>query len=267
MPGPGTLLESLARLGYASKAFVYGLMGTLAAMAAFEYGGDVTDSRGALRVVLGQPFGTAVLFVLALGLCGYAAWRVLDAVLDPERHGTDAGGLVERVGNFIRGLIYGGVGLEAFRLARGLRGGGGEAEIRSYTARALALPLGEWLVGAIGLIVAAYGASQIVGAIRHTDDPSMRLHDLSSDKRRLLMRISRFGVAARALIVVTVGVFLVRAAVRHDPGETHGVRESVVELAGMSEGRWALAAIAFGLIAYAVDQALHAKYKRIRSPI
>ena len=38
----------------------------------------------------------------------------------------------------------------------------------------------------------------------------------------------------------------------------------MVELAGMVEGRWLLAVIASGLLAYAVDQAIHAKYRRIR---
>jgi hypothetical protein len=41
--------------------------------------------------------------VLALGLCGYAAWRILDATMDPDKHGTDFGGLVVRIGNVIRG--------------------------------------------------------------------------------------------------------------------------------------------------------------------
>lgn len=262
------MIESLARAGYASKAFIYGLIGVLAAMAAFRQGGQVTDTRGALRVVLTQPFGNLVLLVLAVGLCGYAVWRVLDAVLDPERHGTDFKGLVTRIGNFLRALIYGGVGIEAFRLARGLRASGGsDAKVRAWTSRIMDLPLGEWLVGLGGLIIAAYGVSEIIEAVKHSHDENMDVSSIPPRRRSVLMKISRFGVAARAAIIVTVGIFLVRAAMRHDAGEAHGVRESVLEMAGMAEGRWLLGAIAFGLIAYAVDQALHAKYRRIRSPI
>ena len=84
--------------------------------------------------------------------------------------------------------------------------------------------------------------------------------------RRLLNSISRFGVAARAVIIVALGILLVRAALRHDAGEAEGVRGSMLELAGAG-GQWALTFIALGLIAYAVDQALHARYRRIRSPI
>ena len=262
------MLESLARLGYASKAFIYGLIGVLAAMAAFHQGGRVTDTRGALVVILSQPFGNGVLVVLAAGLWGYAVWRMLDALLDPDRRGTDVKALAVRVGSFVRGAVYGGVGLEAFRLARGLRSSGGsDANVRFWTSRLMSMPLGQWLVGLGGLIVAAYGVSQIAGALNNTDDRGMNLSSLPAGKRRILTNVSRFGVAARGVIIVAIGFFLVRAAIAHDASEAHGVRESVLKLAGMSEGRWLLAAIAFGLIAYAVDQALHARYKTIRSPL
>ena len=262
------MLIPLARLGYASKAFIYGLIGLLAITAALNRGGNVTDTRGALRVILQQPFGIALMWLLAAGLCGYAVWRLLDAMLDPDRHGTDFGGLVERIGNVVRGLIYGGLGLEAFRLAQGLRAsGGGDAEARLWTAQVLAWPLGEWLVALAGCIVGAYGVSQIVGAARHSHDDKLNVSAIPAARRGLLLKISRFGVAARAVIIVTVGVFLVRAATQSDAGEVHGVRESVLELASMDSGGLVLGAIAVGLMAYALDQALHAKYRRIRSPV
>ena len=96
------MLEPLARLGYASKAFIYAIIGILAASAAINRGGGVTDTSGALKVILTKPFGNTLLFVLSAGLCGYALWRVLDAIFDPDRHGTDFGGLVSRIGSVVR---------------------------------------------------------------------------------------------------------------------------------------------------------------------
>jgi hypothetical protein len=72
-------------------------------------------------------------------------------------------------------------------------------------------------------------------------------------------------VGARGLLIATLGVFLVRAALEHDPSEAAGSRESMLELANAVEGRWLLALIAAGLLAYAFDQAVHAKLRRIRS--
>jgi len=261
------MIEQLARLGFASKAFIYATVGLLAGAAALNEGGTVTDTRGALRVILSHPFGNTVLFVLAVGLCGYGLWRMLDAFLDPEGRGTSAKALTVRIGSALRALIYGGLGLEAIRLARGLRGSrGSDATIRTWTARIMDWPLGVWLIALVGLIVAGYGVAEIVETIRHKSADKRDLSSLGADTRRALTFISRFGVAARALIVVGIGVFLVRAALQQDPGQATGIRGSMLELAGAG-GRWALGFIALGLIAYGIDQALDARYRRIHSPI
>ena len=262
------MLESLVRLGYASKAFIYATVGLLAAAAAFNRGGTVTDTRGALRVILSHPLGNTVLFVLAVGLCAYGVWRALDAVLDPEGRGTDVHGLVIRAGHLLRALVYGGLGVEAFRLARGLRASGGsDATIRLWTAKLMALPMGAWLVAIIGVTTAVYGVSEIVAAIRDTDEERLNLASMDPGRRRTFNRICRFGVAARALIIVVLGILLVRAAIEQDPGRATGVRGSILELAGAGPGPWLLALTAAGLMAYAIDQALHARYSRIRSPL
>jgi hypothetical protein len=257
------MIEPLARLGYASKALIYGIVGALAIAAAADRGGRVTDASGALRVILNQPFGRGLLFVLAAGLCGYAAWRVLDAMSDPDRHGTTFGGLVTRIGNVIRGSVYGALGVEAFRLARGLRGSNGN-EAEMWTARIMDWPMGEWLIGIAGAAVAIFGVSELLRSVKGEIDRKVDHSSIPSLWRRPVINISRFGVGARGVIVATLGVFLVRAALQHDPSEAHGTRESVIELAGAVSGRWVLAAIAAGLIAYAVDQAVHAKWRRIR---
>ena len=95
----------------------------------------------------------------------------------------------------------------------------------------------------------------------------MEVSSLPRDARGPLLAISRFGVAARAVILSVAGVFLVRAGIRADPSEAHNTRESMLELAGAFQGRWLLLAIALGLLAYVVDQGLQARCRRIRSPI
>lgn len=260
------MLEPLARLGYASKALIYAIVGTLAIAAAVNRGGRVTDTSGALKVVLVQPFGRVLLFALAVGLCGYAAWRLLDAVRDPDRHGTDVRGLVTRIGNAVRGGIYGALGIEAFRLMRGLKGSDGrEAEL--WASRALEFPLGYLVLAVVGGIVAVYGVSEVVSGIKAERDRLIDMSTIAPGYRQLLHRTMKFGVAARGMIICTLGVFLVRAAVRQRPDDAAGTREAMVELTTMVEGRWLLLLIAAGLLAYAVDQAVHARYRRIRPVI
>ena len=148
-------------------------------------------------------------------------------------------GALTRIGNAIRGCIYGALGLEAFRLARGLRGSNRD-QVELWTARILDWPFGG----------------------HH--DPKVDWSAISSEFRPLLKRVCRFGVAIRAGILITLGVFLARAALTHDPNQAAGPRESILRLGGLFDGRWFLAVIGAGLVAYAVDQAIHAHCRRIR---
>lgn len=257
------MIEPLARLGYASKALIYAIVGMLAIAAAANRGGQVTDTSGALKVVLSQPFGRVLLFVLAIGLCGYAAWRLLDAVRDPDRHGTTVRGLVTRIGNAVRGVIYGTLGIEAFRLVRGLSGSNGE-EAHVWASRLINFPLGDIALVIIGLIVVAYGISEIVDSVLAKPDRLIDMAPVPAGWRTPLHRVMKFGVGSRGLIICTLGAFLIRAGVRERPTDAAGTRESMVELASLTEGRWLLLLIACGLLAYAVDQAVHAWCRRIR---
>ena len=257
------MLEPFARLGYASKAVIYGIVGLLAILTAANRGGAITNTRGALRVVLTQPFGQLLLLVVAIGLCGYAVWRVLDALADPDRDGANPSGLITRIGNFCRGLVYGALGLEAIRLLRGLRRPNDD-EAEFWAARILTWPLGEVLVGAVGVILALYGVSEILQGVRGTHDAKLDWSAIPSTVRSPVQMVSRFGVAIRGGLLATIGVFLVRAALNHDPQQAAGTRESFVRLGGIIEGRWWLALVAAGIVAYAVDQAVHARCRRIR---
>lgn len=181
------MLERLARLGYASKALIYFIVGALAGAAALGAGGRVTDTSGAMRTILSQPFGPFVLLVLGVGLVGYATWRVLDAIRDPDHRGHAFQAAVIRIGSVVRAVIYGALGVEALRLARGLRRSSGQqAEV--WAARIMTWPLGEWVLGITGLIVAAYGVSQVVTAIRGKANEDLDLSAMSSAARKAAIR-------------------------------------------------------------------------------
>ena len=257
------MLETLARLGYACKALIYTIIGSLAIGAALRRGGRITDTSGALRVILGQPYGRTLLLVLAIGLCGYALWRILDAIRDPDHHGAQFKGIVTRIGNMVRAGIYGGLGLESFRLFRGLRGSSGR-EAQMWTARILDVPFGSFIVGLVGALVSVYGVSEIMASFKGGYSRTLDISPIPAGLRGAAEATSRFGIGARGVVITVLGVFLVRAAFERDPGEAHGTRESMLEVANAVDGPWLLALIGAGFLAYAVDQAIHVWCRRIK---
>jgi len=254
-------VEWLARIGYAAKALLYITIGVLAAAAALGKGGRATDTQGALGVVNRMTFGRLMLFVVAAGLLGYAVWRIVEAVVDPDRRGTGAKGLALRTGFAIRGLLHGALGIGALRVA--LRHGGRSGnQTRHWTAIVLGLPAGEVLVwlGAAG--VAGYGLYQLYRSYAAKLGKQLDLSSLSAQTRSWVVGISRFGIAARGVVFCVIGFFLARAASQHDAGEAGGLRESLAFLERV--GRWPFAAVGLGLIAYGIHELVNARYRRIR---
>jgi hypothetical protein len=86
---------------------VYVAVGVLAVGAATGMGGrTTTDPPGALQTIGAQPFGRIMLSFVALGLAGYALWRLFQVVSDPEGEGSGAGGIASRVEHGAGALGY-----------------------------------------------------------------------------------------------------------------------------------------------------------------
>lgn len=147
--------ERLARLGYAAKGLVYFVVGLLAAQAAWGAGGRTTDTQGALQAIVTQPFGKFLLSLVLVGLIGYALWRSVQVILDPDQAGQpmDAKQLAQRVGYGLSAIAYFGLAAAAVKLLLGSGGSSGETSTQDWTARFLSQPFGQWLVGLAGLAV------------------------------------------------------------------------------------------------------------------
>src|SRR5688572_27190175 len=78
-------LEKGARFGHFTKGVLYGLIGALALQVAIGSGGRVAGEQEAVGVVAEQPFGVFLLVALAVGLFGYAVWRLIEGVQDKRR--------------------------------------------------------------------------------------------------------------------------------------------------------------------------------------
>jgi hypothetical protein len=248
---PSTWVERLARFGYAAKGVVYGIVGLLAAQAAFGAGGKTTDTEGALQIILNQPFGKFLLAAIALGLLGYALWRFVQAIKDPENKGTNAKGIFQRLGYAINGFIYAGLAVSAVQLILGSGGGGGKST-QDWTARLLSQPFGQWLVGTVGAFIIGMGFYQFYRAFTAKFRQEMDLHQLSETEKKWVIGISRFGTAARGVVFCAIGFFLTQAAQNNNPNEARGLGEALQALSGQPFGKWILGIVALGLIAYSI---------------
>jgi hypothetical protein len=260
---PSVWIERLARFGYAAKGAVYGIVGLLAALAAFGAGGKTTDTQGALQTILTQPFGKVLLGLVAIGLLGYVLWRFVQAIKDPENKGTDAKGLAQRLGYAVNGLIYAGLALSAVRLVLGSGGGGNSNTTQDWTARLLSQPFGQWLVGTVGAFIIGLGFYQFYKAYSAKFRKELNLTQLSDTERKWVMGIGRFGLAARGVVFCVIGFFIIQAARQSDPSEARGLGEALQTLAQQPNGPWLLGVVAVGLVAYGIYMVIQARYRSL----
>jgi uncharacterized membrane protein YidH (DUF202 family) len=259
------MIETLARLGYATKGVVYGLIGVLAVMTALGLGGQTTGTKGALRAIAAQPYGQALLIIIDLGLAGYALWRFVEAVLDPEHKGDDKKGIAKRFGYAISGVIYTTLAYTAIELvlevAQQRREGSSQAQ--TITARVLAQPFGAWLVGLVGVVIIGVGFYQFYKAYSMKFRRELKLRQMGRKEEIWAVRISRFGLAARGVVFVMFGFFLIQAAKQSQAAEVKGLDGILQTIAQQSYGKLLLTIVALGLVAYGVYMFVQARYRRI----
>jgi hypothetical protein len=255
-------VERLARIGYAAKALLYITIGLLAAQAGLGRGGGTLDTQGALREVHHVTFGRIALLIIAAGLGGYALWRMVEAVIDPDRRGANLKGIALRASFAVRGMFHGALAITALRLAGRKSADSHRDQTQHWTARAFELPAGDALVWVAASGILGYGIYQFYRVYAAKLSRQLDLSRLSPGTVRWVVGVSRFGIAARGVVFCLSGYFLARAAVQHDATQAGGVRKSLTLLADV--GRWPFVVVALGLVAYGVYELVNARYRRIR---
>ena len=257
-------VATLARFGYATKGVVYVIVGALAVMAAIGAGGSTEGSSGALETIAQQPFGRILVGLTALGLIGYVIWRFVQAFMDPEGKGSDAKGIVARIGYAISGVVYAGLSFSAARMAlSGGGSGGGGGSQQALTANLMSQPFGLWLVGIVGAIVIGVGIFHFYQAYKAKFMEDYKSGEMSATERRWAKRIGQFGLSARGVTFSIIGGFFIVAALQADPSQAKGLSGALDTLARQPYGPWLLGIVALGLVAYGVYCFSQASYRRI----
>lgn len=254
----------LARVGLAAKGVVYATIGLLALLAAIGPGGKATDAQGALQTLLNQPFGKPLLGVVAVGLFGYALWRLVDAVFNPERRENDAKGIGKRIAHAVNGLTYGALGIFAVRMLMGAGASGGRGgSAQDWTARLMTQPFGQWLVGLAGAFVIGLGLYSLYSAYKAKFRQKLNTAKMNPGEEKCATLAGRIGYAARGIVFGLIGVFLIQAAMHSNPKEVRGLDGALKALANQPYGPWLLGLVAAGLMAYGAYLFVEARYRRI----
>ena len=252
--------EGLSRAGFVARSAIYAIIGILALKLALGPGGKLTNQQGALATVAHQPFGSLLLTLLAIGLGGYALWRLFRTALGRGPEGSDSG--LERLAALVSGLAYGSLCVLAISILVG-SGSGSSTSPKSSAAGILGWPGGPWIVGAAGLVMIGVALYQAYKGITKKFLDDSKTEEMSPGVRKWIGRIGMVGHVARAVVFCLIGVFLVKAAIDYNPKAAVGLDGALSKLVNQPYGAALLGIVAAGLIAFSLYSLSDARYRKI----
>ena len=257
----------VARSGYAARGVVYLIIGVFAFMAGIG-SGDTVGTKGAIQQLLGQPFGETLLWIMVVGLVAYVAWRLTQAVTDPEGHGTNAKGLMIRAG-----LIGGAVaytllalftlGLLGSSIGESAGSGGGGSGSSDFLSGLLGWKYSNYLVYVVALVPLGVGIAHIIKGWKAKFE---KYFYASEQVMRWVRPISRAGLIARGVAFLVVAGMLFTSGTRYEPTNPPGLEDALNALQNLPFGTFWLSLVGLGLVAFAVYSFSEAIWRRIDMP-
>jgi hypothetical protein len=245
-------MEAFTRVGFAARGIMYFLIGYLALRT-----GRAEDGSGALDYLNGGA-GKALLALMALGFLAYGIWRLSEALIDSEGHGSDAKGVAVRTGGAISGLIHLGLSFSAAALAFGSRGGGSGDGAQQGAASVLSFPGGSVALTIAAAALILTGAYQLIKAVK---GDFLKHLDQEAARKDWVIWIGRAGYAARGVVFLIMGWFLWQAARDTNASEAGDMGAALGSLPSTLQMIVAAGLLLFGLFSF-----VEAVYRRINDP-
>jgi len=255
------LFEVLSRAGFIARGLVYAIIGVLAFEIATGHGGKITNQQGALKTVEHQPFGHFLLVLLAVGLGGYALWRLFRAALGHGPEGADSG--LERLGALGSGLVYAAMCALAVQLLLGSGSSGSSGNTKQTTRDVFSWPAGRWIVLVAGIVMLGVAGYQFFRGVAKKFLDDDKTEKMGQTMKTWITWAGMIGHVARAVVFGLVGVFLIRAAIDYKANEAIGLDGALAKVYDSTYGPALLGAVAAGLVLFGIFSITEARYRRI----
>ncbi|MCO6363724.1 MULTISPECIES: DUF1206 domain-containing protein [Paracoccus] len=253
----------LMRAGYIGKGLVYLAVAGISLYSIWR-GGSAQDTSSALGWLDTTWGGGVLLFVIFIGMLAYALWRVLDAAFDLEDYGSDAKGIVARIGMLVTGAIHLGIGATVFPLLFGGGTGGGSGDgsgegssIPGHVRTVMEWPGGRWLIGAAAVLIIGAG----VHYMRQGWTNEYRQHLRANPVTTRWNPVLKAGLIAHGVVVGVVGLLFGFAAWQANPQQAGGTGEAFSWLSGQVYGQILVTGVCLGLLGFALFCFVNAAYR------
>lgn len=235
------------RIGLVSYGVVHLLLAWLIGSLALGESEGTASKNGALGQVKEQPWGTALLWVMAFGFVALTTWQLIDAAAG-HRGSKGFRRAFKRATSIVKAGIYAFFAYGAWKV--GTQGSSGKDGTEPFVAKVLGLPAGQWIVGLGGLAIAAWAVALIRSGItrKFTEHLSAEAH--RSDLGDAYVRVGTVGYVGKGAALLAVSGLILWAAKTSDPEKSGGLDEAMRKILDQAYGSYLLLLIAVGLACY-----------------
>jgi Domain of Unknown Function (DUF1206) len=264
----GVWLRAVSRVGLVCRGTVYLLVGYLALRLALTIRGRrgaPASSAGAVQAVTEPAWGRVLLVLLVAGLGAYALTQLIEAVFRPSQAASTIGRWRQRVVSWWGCLLYLAFCLSTARLLLVTpakeTAGSEQRQDTDVTAALLRTGGGRLLLAGVGVALVAAGVEVGRRSVRLDFRERFTTAHMSRALAMLIRVLGGFGCAARAVVFVLAGFFVVKAAVLSSPKQAKGLDAVFRSVASSAGGSWLLGVLASGLVCYGLYCLLEARYR------
>ncbi|WP_379921430.1 DUF1206 domain-containing protein [Erythrobacter sp. R86502] len=249
MPDTDSKFDMMVRAGYFSRALLYIVLGLIALGTI----GQISEGTDGIFATVSQlPGGTALLWILVVGLACYALFRLASPVFDIEHNGSDWKGWAQRIGHAGSAVGHLALAWTAYKFATNTESGG-ESSASQAAGGVLSLELGGVIVGLLGVVFFLAAFAQASKAI--TASFMARISPAAPDQTRWM---GRAGYATRAVVFgVTAWSLIETGFMAEGAGNVKTLGEAVGALAGTG---WLYTVFAIGLLMFGLFSLVLARY-------
>lgn len=241
-------VDRFVRIGMVVYGFLHLVVAWLAVEVALGHSSGQVSSQGAFHQLAQAPVGKAMLLAFAAGMVLMVVWQALEAFAGhADRSGP--GLWFRRIRSGVTAVTYTVLVIGAVKVVLG-SGSSSSSGAKAWTGRLMDLPLGQWLVFVVGLVLVAVGVGMSWHSLSGNYSSNLAREGQRGELGRLYLFFGRAGYLAKGLLTLLVGLVIGYAAVTHDPQRSGGLDQAVHDLARQPFGRPVLFALAAGVACY-----------------
>ncbi len=240
--------------GSMATGLIYMGVGVVAILSFLQIKEGGADESSLLAFLNDYLVGKILVWLVLLGTLSFIGWRIFEAIRDPYNYGSDIRGIGRRMGIGLSSIADMLMAYSAIMVLLGISGSqesGDPEEEREMVGSMLQESWGDWLIIAMGIIIAITALVQFYYGVTRGYRERLDIIQFGKKTRSTIHFLAYVGYFARGTIIGIIGFFFIKAGISDNPDFVVNT-DKAFDFIGDHVGGLPFILVALGTICYAL---------------